>query len=91
MKSCYQVLHNGFSHIDSITDETFLRDLREQGVSVDDEGIHVKTFGDNHEYDWYVFPIGEDQEGDEMAYIAIYKNGVRITDKIQIWLKNPQL
>lgn len=86
MRDFYESLQNGFRHIDSITDKTFLEKLREQGVSVDEDGIYCLAFGDNHEYEWYIFPLDTDSD-EKMMRIALYKNGVLISQELDVWIR----
>lgn len=77
-KSFEEALSDGFKHITNITDPELLKTLRGENVLVDGEGYHSFTFGDNHEYELAVQPIGEGY------LISIYKNHVRITEPLPI-------
>jgi hypothetical protein len=81
MKPFLEVLQDGFQHITEISDPEVLKQLREDGILIDSEGLYVFSFGDSKEYDLRVEPYGE--EGHYL--IALYKNGVLLNNKIPVW------
>lgn len=81
MKDFHSALIDGFLHITEITDPERLKRMREEGILVDSEGYYVFTFGDSKEYDLSIEPIGEEHEW----LVALYKNGVLLTEKLHVW------
>lgn len=73
-----EALADGFKHITNVTDPEFLKKLRSENILIDGEGYHSFTFGDNHEYELAVEPIGEG------FLISLYKNHVRITEALLV-------
>ena len=83
MKGFVEALSDGYKHIRDITDPHFLKKLREEQIKVDEEGLWEFTFGDHKEYDLRVEPIGEEGQ----YQIALYKNGILLTQKLPVWTK----
>lgn len=73
-----EALKDGFKHLTNITNPELVKQLRNEGVLVDSEGIYVFTFGDSHEFMLAVEPIGEGY------LISLYKNHVRITEPLPV-------
>ncbi len=79
MKDFKTALRDGFNHIKEITDPNLLKQLRNEGVRVDDEGLHEFPFGDHKEYTLRVEPIGDEGHWQ----VALYKNEVLINEKLR--------
>lgn len=80
MKPFGEVLADGFQHITEISDPDTLRQLREEGILIDTEGLYVFSFGDSKEFDLRVEPYGEEGH----YFVAIYRNGVLINNKLPV-------
>lgn len=75
-----EALSDGFRHIKTINDPERLKRLREDGVLIDSDGLHVFEFGDKHEYSLEIQPISS--EG--IYRIVLYKNKIVITEPLHV-------
>ncbi len=82
-KSFQEALIDGFEHVTHVNDLESLKDLREEGVRVDDEGYYSFSFGEHKEYELCIEPLSEDNQ----FQIAIYKNRIPLNVKLPIWSK----
>lgn len=83
MKSFAEALKDGFAHIKHITDPILSKSLHEEGI-LGDEGYYTFSFGEHKEYELAVEPAGREDE--DIFYIALYKNRILLTEKLQIWI-----
>ncbi len=82
-KAFQDALRDGYNHLTESTDQERIKQLRDEGVLVDDEGYHVFSFGPEHQYELTIEPLSEDGQ----YQIALYKNGITLTEKLPIWSK----
>lgn len=78
MKKFQEALSDGFKHITTISDPQELRNLRDEGILIDSEGVDVFAFGDNKEYSLSIEPI------EEGYLVSLYKNKIRITEPLPV-------
>lgn len=78
MKAFSEALSDGFKHIATISDPQELKNLRDEGILIDSEGVDVFAFGDNKEYSLSIEPIAEGY------LISLYKNKVRLTEPLPV-------
>lgn len=89
-KDFFETLKDGFKHITEIGDPEEMAKLREDGVIVDDEGYYSFSFGEHHEFELCIEPLLEDSEDNAMFKIALYKNRVLLTQKLEICVRKPK-
>jgi hypothetical protein len=83
IKKFEEALKDGFVHITEITDKETLDKLRAENIRIDEEGYYSFSFGDHKEFELCVEPIGDDGN----YAIALYKNRVLLTQKLNVWKK----
>jgi hypothetical protein len=83
MKVFLEALKDSFLHIKEINNKDLIQELREEGVQIDAEGYYSFSFGDHKEFELAIEPIGPEGQ----FQIALYKNRVKLIDKLPIWIK----
>lgn len=82
MKRFVEVLHDGFTHEANITDPELIATLRHEGVTIDQDGIYIFSFGDHKEFQLTIEPLASDNH----YQVGLYKDHVPINLKLPIWV-----
>lgn len=84
MKPFQTALKDGFVHILDTADPAVIDQLRREHVQIDQDGYYSFTFGDKNEFELAIEPLQEEGH----YQIALYRNRITLTEKIDIWTKH---
>ncbi len=82
VKDFFEALKDGFIHVTEITDPETLKKLRSDDILIDEEGYYSFSFGEKKEFELCIEPFGEEGQ----YCISLYKNRVRLTERLPIWV-----